>query len=1123
MSPYLKKNLLVLSLSLIFVGALAALADVPISPSEVCYGTGVWDAAKFGNHRAVIRVEGQADAVRVRIPWRRRDTKPEKKNVVVVEAATGAQVKNVCPLALNREYGDFVFQPVTAPGEYYYYYLTNTSKGNQHYPTVTYNPLEITAEDPWLKKWGLSPLAELSPRGRQAPSGAAASGAEPAKESAALPAPPGPSSADFPEARVVEIQSIDAFNSFHPMEVIATAMETARLLAEHPAAPYLLFPEDRRFSVRMKDGLPMRWVEAGPRNEFAGEALRGEFFTFQIGVFACRSAIESTDVTFEDLKLTQPAPSPARGKKPQDSSVHPHPSSPPSGGRGSSSVSADDKLTSNQASASPVASGQGQAKPTLPLIPASGMHSFNTRGVNWNGKPFVKTCAVPLGQVQPLWCGVQVPREVPPGAYEGEITVLPRGLPPTSLRLRLDVKDPVLEDAGDSDPSRMSRLRWLDSRIAFDDDIVPPFTPLRVEDRTVSCLGRSVTVDDTGLPGRLTSFFTPELTGVGTTGRELLSAPFALIVSDAEGNELASTLGKFEFTKKTPGAVSWRAESQSGPLTLTVQGTMEFDGFVEFKVSVSRTAAPVPSPPLEISDIRLEIPLLRDAARYMMGMGYKGGLRPAEFSWTWDRTLNQDALWLGDVNAGLQVSLRDENYSRPLNTNFYLSKPLNLPPSWWNDGEGICAVQETSASTVLFTASSGPRRIRPSDTLHFNFNLLLTPFKPIDPRTHFATRFFHAYKPVDEVAHAGANTINVHHATDINPYINYPFLRPAEMKAYIDEAHARGMKVKIYYTIRELSNRAPELFALRSLGDEIFSRGPGGGFSWLQEHLVSDYIAAWFVPELKDAAIINSGMSRWHNYYLEGLDWLVRNIGIDGLYIDDVAFDRTTMKRVRKILDCGRPGALIDLHSANQFNPRDGFASSANLYLEHFPYLNRLWFGEYFDYNAAPDYWLVEISGIPFGLMGEMLQDGGNPWRGMVYGMTNRLPWSGQDPSRLWKVWDEFGIGEAEMAGWWSPNCPVRTGNPYVLATVYVKKRGGKAGAAGGATGGGGGAMIALASWAKERTEVRLDIDWKALGIDVSAAQIMAPAIADFQTEAQFHPGDPISVDPGKGWILILK
>ena len=50
------------------------------------------------------------------------------------------------------------------------------------------------------------------------------------------------------------------------------------------------------------------------------------------------------------------------------------------------------------------------------------------------------------------------------------------------------------------------------------------------------------------------------------------------------------------------------------------------------------------------------------------------------------------------------------------------------------------------------------------------------------------------------------------------------------MKAYIDRAHAERLRVKIYYTVRELANRAPELFALRSLGEEIFAPGPGGGY-----------------------------------------------------------------------------------------------------------------------------------------------------------------------------------------------------------------------------------------------------------------------------------------------------
>jgi hypothetical protein len=347
----------------------------------------------------------------------------------------------------------------------------------------------------------------------------------------------------------------------------------------------------------------------------------------------------------------------------------------------------------------------------------------------------------------------------------------------------------------------------------------------------------------------------------------------------------------------------------------------------------------------------------------------------------------------------------------------------------------------------------------------------------------------------------------VHHANAVNPWINYPFLEPAKMKAYVDSAHARQMRVKIYYTVREISNHAPELFMLKSLGDEVLASGPGGGGAWLQEHVADDYISAWHVPEIRDAAIVTSGVSRWHNFYVEGLAWLVKNIGIDGLYIDDVAFDRTTMKRVRRVLDAARPEAVIDLHSANQYNDRDGFASSANLYLEHFPFINRLWFGEYFDYNSAADYWLVELSGIPFGLMGEMLEKGGNPWRGMTFGMTNRMPWSG-DPSDLWKVWDAFGLAGSRMVGWWAPNAPVKSSDPEVLATTYTRA---------------GKALIALGNWSSEPRRVRLALDWKALGITGARARLTAPAIKDFQDAGTWAPGAEITVPGGRGLLLILQ
>ena len=105
-----------------------------------------------------------------------------------------------------------------------------------------------------------------------------------------------------------------------------------------------------------------------------------------------------------------------------------------------------------------------------------------------------------------------------------------------------------------------------------------------------------------------------------------------------------------------------------------------------------------------------------------------------------------------------------------------------------------------------------------------------------------------------------------------------------------------------------------------------------------------------------------------------------------------------------------KPGCLIDLHSNTGLSK-----GPANQYAEFFPYVDKLWFGESFLYNEMSyENWLVEVSGIPFGLMGDMLHGGGNKWLGMVFGMTTRLPWTTEgvtcDPVAVWRIWDEFGI-----------------------------------------------------------------------------------------------------------------
>ncbi len=702
-----------------------------------------------------------------------------------------------------------------------------------------------------------------------------------------------------------------------------------------------------------------------------------------------------------------------------------------------------------------------------------------------------------------MWCLADVPKEIPAGVYKGK-AIINSNTSPQTVNIEIRVSNKEALNGNIAEPWKETRLKWLNSAMAQENTVIAPYIPLKVNGHTISLLGRKIEIGNDGFPAQIQTFFTPEMTEYKDAPNNLLTEPIHFNFTTASGNNMQLQSKGLQFTKQSEGTVIWKASSSNDTLQMDVSASLEFDGFINYTVKLKALQD------VHFNDIAMQIPFTKEVAKYMMGLGEKGGYRKEAFAWKWDVThKNQDGAWIGNVNAGLQYSLRDEKYVRPLNTNFYLQKPLLLPTSWGNENRGGITIGEKS-NAIVANNYSGERTMQKGDTLYYNFTLLITPFHTINTDFQWANRFYHQYNAIDSIKATGATVINIHHATPINPWINYPFIEWRKMKAYIDSAHQNGLKVKIYNTVRELSNHAYETFPMRSLKHEIYSTGKGGGYSWLQEHLDSDYIAAWFVPELKDAAIVNSGMSRWHNYYVEGMNWLVQNVGIDGIYLDDVAFDRVTMKRIKRVLTAdGHPG-IIDLHSANQYNKNDGFNNSANLYMEHFPYLNRLWFGEYFDYeNNSPDFFLTEVSGVPFGLMGEMLQGGGNPWRGMIYGMTNRMPWSDNaDPRPIWKVWDDFGMKGTKMIGYWSENCPVKTNNNKVLATVYKKE---------------GKALISIASWADNDTTVQLNIDWKALGIDASKATITAPAVTNFQEAKNFGLNDAIPVAKNKGWLLIIQ
>ena len=981
---------------------------------DINYSSGNWQEITYqyaeislGNHRAVVQGTDGADAVKLHIPWRRRDIKLMQNRLIIINAHSLDTVSNVIVRNYTEEYVDIIFETNVDGGLYHVYYYPFSTTGS-YYPVVSYLEPEITGDQVWREKYEGLNDQEFE---------------------------------NLPLAKVLSIQSINDFNSFFPMEVAANKAEIDSFEQKYPQK-YYLFPEYRDNPIKMTQKLPHHWVQRELKNGLSDNAKKGEYYTFQIGVYASSSDLNSLSLTYTDL----------------------------------------------------IAGSQNRISKTE-------FDCLNIDGVDLNGNPFTKNISVSQGKIQPLWIGVMIPNGVPEEKYTGMVIIKPEGQEPDTVHLALNISSDVIKDYGDDIPENMSRLRWLNSTLGSEDDfIISPFIPVTYEEKTLKILGREVELAKNGLPTQIQSFFKEEMTGLKDDPENILAAPikFSLI---QDGAEAEWTNEPFEIKNQSKGRAAWSTTNSTADFDMQVDGTLEYDGMLNYKIAV------IAKNDVDIDNIKMLIPYTKSAAKYILGLGYKGSTRPKNIDWQWDVTNHHEGVWLGNVHKGMQYVLRDKNYQRPLNTNFYQSQPLNLPPSWYNNGNGGIKVKEINES-VICENYSGARKMAKGDTLNFHIRFLITPFKPINTNAHFNTRFVHKYTPVDSVKYYGGSVVNVHHANEINPFINYPFYSLELQKKYIDEAHEKGIKVKLYNTIRELSYKSYELFPMRSLGFEIFNDGDGGGHPWLQEHLESDYHKAWHAWRVNDAAILNKGTSRWTNYYIEGINWLAKNQEIDGLYLDDIAFSRETVKRIVTVLNRNREEVIIDLHSANQYNNRDGFINSAFLYMEHFPYITRLWFGEYFEYDLDPDYWLTEVSGIPFGLTGEMLEGGGHPYRGMVYGMTTRV-YGKYSPQAIWQLFDDFGIADSEMIGYWVESVPVKTNNAKVPVTVYRKDKE---------------VLLAFGSWSDKDEIINLDIDWQQLGIsDPQATEWLVPGVEGLQKEKVLETEKSFVVDKEQGLFLIIR
>jgi hypothetical protein len=176
-----------------------------------------------------------------------------------------------------REYGELVFEPRYGPGEYHLYYRAYSIHGSTGLgPNVKvhYDALNITASAAWIQRYGLNDPTNTTWR-------------------------------HLPAASAIELQSRTTFGSFTDMELIAFQSEVEALIAQHAHQPFIVFTEERQFPLRMTSDLPLRWIQKGASEVFRGHARRGEYFVFQIAIYAYSQNITIQSMEYSPLYLNR--------------------------------------------------------------------------------------------------------------------------------------------------------------------------------------------------------------------------------------------------------------------------------------------------------------------------------------------------------------------------------------------------------------------------------------------------------------------------------------------------------------------------------------------------------------------------------------------------------------------------------------------------------------------------------------------------------------------------------------------------------------------------------------------------------------------------------------------------
>ena len=160
-------------------------------------------------------------------------------------------------------------------------------------------------------------------------------------------------------------------------------------------------------------------------------------------------------------------------------------------------------------------------------------------------------------------------------------------------------KDGHVEPGGESSFAN-KHFPWEKNKLGITNEIFPPFTPVRVEDQSVSVVSRTYTMNGFGLWDHVIS-----------KGRDLLAAPIT-IKMQTETGDLKWTSAKGKCIKSDPNVAIFESQAISEPVVLKTVSTIEIDGCMKVEMEILPGVKPA-----TIKKMWIEIPLKADEVPLM--------------------------------------------------------------------------------------------------------------------------------------------------------------------------------------------------------------------------------------------------------------------------------------------------------------------------------------------------------------------------------------------------------------------------------------------------------------------------------------------------------------------------